>query len=156
MEYVKKSIDERALHKREYDTKVNERQMHTTEGKVDMSTTLAASLVDTQNSDTESKEEDTSSRSGNDAQADDADIRPIYMMKSQWMRMEAHCIALELKYHNQAVKSRQHGQFLKAKSNEAKVKHDIDVTETINIKLEHKVAKLLKENKTLKKHYKEL
>ncbi|GJS62392.1 hypothetical protein Tco_0657176 [Tanacetum coccineum] len=42
------------------------------------------------------------------------------------------------------------------KSNEAKVKHDIDVIETINIELEHKVAKLLKENETLKKHYKDL
>ncbi|GJV75401.1 hypothetical protein Tco_1506985 [Tanacetum coccineum] len=42
------------------------------------------------------------------------------------------------------------------KSNEAKFKHDIDVIETINIKLEHIVAKLLKENKTLKKHYKDL
>ncbi|GKA10103.1 hypothetical protein Tco_0689536 [Tanacetum coccineum] len=41
------------------------------------------------------------------------------------------------------------------KSNEAKVKHDIDVIETI-IELEHKVAKLLKENETLKKHYKDL
>ncbi|GJU45894.1 hypothetical protein Tco_1203160 [Tanacetum coccineum] len=42
MEYVKKSIDERALHKREHDSR------------------------------------DTSSRSGNDAHVDDADIRPIY------------------------------------------------------------------------------
>ncbi|GJW83162.1 hypothetical protein Tco_0156307 [Tanacetum coccineum] len=42
------------------------------------------------------------------------------------------------------------------KSNEAKVKHDIDVIETINIELKHKVAKLLKENKTMKRHYKEL
>ncbi|GJS43207.1 hypothetical protein Tco_0568250 [Tanacetum coccineum] len=41
-------------------------------------------------------------------------------------------------------------------SNEAKVKHDIDVIETINIELEHKVAKLLKENETLKRHYKEM
>ncbi|GJU42025.1 hypothetical protein Tco_1194982 [Tanacetum coccineum] len=47
IESVKKSIDERALHKRE-------------------------------NSGTELKEQDTSSRSGNDAHADDADIRPIY------------------------------------------------------------------------------
>ncbi|GKD87988.1 hypothetical protein Tco_1359142 [Tanacetum coccineum] len=46
MESVKKSIDERALHKRDIGT--------------------------------ESKEQDTSSRSGNDAHADDADIRPIY------------------------------------------------------------------------------
>nr|GEW25790.1 hypothetical protein [Tanacetum cinerariifolium] len=52
--------------------------------------------------------------------------------------------------------NRQHIQCLKEKSNEAKVKHDIDVIETINIELELKVAKLLKENKTLKKNYKEL
>ncbi|GKB85433.1 ribonuclease H-like domain-containing protein [Tanacetum coccineum] len=70
--------------------------------------------------------------------------------------MEAHCVNLELKYQNQALKGGQHGQFSKVKSNEAKVKNDIDVTETINIELEHKVAKLLKKNETLKKHYKEL
>ncbi|GJR17964.1 hypothetical protein Tco_0966491 [Tanacetum coccineum] len=70
--------------------------------------------------------------------------------------MEAHCVNLELKYQNQALKEGQHGQFLKVKSNEAKVKHDIDVIETINIELEHKVAKLLKENETLKRHYKEM
>ncbi|GJV67626.1 hypothetical protein Tco_1483135 [Tanacetum coccineum] len=40
----------------------------------------------------------------------------------------------------------QHGQILKEKSNEAKVKHDIDEIETINIELEHSVAKLLAEN----------
>nr|GFA29416.1 hypothetical protein [Tanacetum cinerariifolium] len=43
MESVKKSIDERALHKREYDNRVNERQMQTNEGKVDTSN---ASLVE--------------------------------------------------------------------------------------------------------------
>ncbi|GJT86429.1 hypothetical protein Tco_1068146 [Tanacetum coccineum] len=53
MEYVKKSIDERALHKREYDIWVNEIQMLTTEDKVDSSKALDARLVD-------------------------ADIRPIY------------------------------------------------------------------------------
>ncbi|GJU55611.1 hypothetical protein Tco_1229325 [Tanacetum coccineum] len=70
--------------------------------------------------------------------------------------MEAHCVNLELKYQNQALKEGQHGQFSKIKSNEAKIKHDIDVIETINIELEHKVAKLLKESDTLKRHYKEL
>ncbi|GJU85642.1 hypothetical protein Tco_1293188 [Tanacetum coccineum] len=70
--------------------------------------------------------------------------------------MEAHCINLELKYQNQALKEGKHGQFSKVKSKEAKIKHDIDVIETINIELEHKVAKLLKENETLKRHYKEL
>ncbi|GJZ27305.1 hypothetical protein Tco_0571558 [Tanacetum coccineum] len=224
MESVKKSIDERALHKREYDIWVNERQMQTTEDKVDSSKALDASLVDTESSGTALKEQDTSSRSGNDAHADDADIRPIYdeepmaevqttaeinifatgqqhteqpefnnegevdqnaeqchdtcplpanvndnqtteltnqslesenirlkktvaQFQKDFLRMEAHCVNLELKYQNQALKEGQHGQFLKVTSNEAKVKHDIDVIETINIELEHKLAKLLKENK---------
>ncbi|GJR59754.1 hypothetical protein Tco_1501916 [Tanacetum coccineum] len=233
MESVKKSIDKRALHKREYDSWVNERQMQTTEKKVDTSKALDASLVDTESSGIKSKEQDTSSRSGNDVHADDTDIRPIYdknpmaevqttveinvfatvqqhteqpefnnegevdqnaeqchdkcplpakltdnqitelsnqsleyeniclkktvtQFPKDFLRMEAHCVNLELKYQNQALKKGQHGQFSKVKSNEAKVKHDIDVIETINIKLEHKMAKLIKENETLKRHYKEL
>ncbi|GKA54121.1 hypothetical protein Tco_1276941 [Tanacetum coccineum] len=201
MKSVKKSIDERAQHKRD--------------------------------SGTESKEQDTSSRSGNVAHASDADIRPIYdeepmaevqttaeinvfatgqhhtkqpefnnegevdhnaeqchdtcplpvkltddqktklsyqtleskniclkkivaQFQKDFLRMEAHCFNLELKYQNQTLKEGQHGQFLKVKSNEAKVKHDIDVIESINIKFEHKMAKLLKENETLKRYYKEL
>ncbi|GKE31107.1 hypothetical protein Tco_1450429 [Tanacetum coccineum] len=78
MESMKKSIDERALHKREYDIWVNERQMQITKDKVDSSKALDASLVDIESSGTALKEQDTSSRSGNDAHADDADIRPIY------------------------------------------------------------------------------
>ncbi|GJT00397.1 hypothetical protein Tco_0821566 [Tanacetum coccineum] len=77
--------------------------------------------------------------------------------------MEAHCIALELKYQNQALKSGQHGQILNETSNKAKIKKEIEAFETINIELEHSVAKLLtenehlnKENETLKKHYKDL
>ncbi|GKB42281.1 hypothetical protein Tco_0887223 [Tanacetum coccineum] len=78
MEFVKKSIDERAHHKREYDSRVNDRQMQITEEKVDTSKALDDSLVDTESSGTISKEQDTNSRSRNDAHADDADIRPIY------------------------------------------------------------------------------
>ncbi|GJV86997.1 hypothetical protein Tco_1530935 [Tanacetum coccineum] len=78
MESVKKSIDERAKHKEEYDSWVNERQIQTTEDKVDTGKAVDASLVNTESIGTESKEQDTSSRSGNDAHADDADIRPIY------------------------------------------------------------------------------
>ncbi|GKD54671.1 hypothetical protein Tco_1288058, partial [Tanacetum coccineum] len=77
MESVKKSIDERAKHKQEYNSWVNERQMLTTEDKVDSSKALDASLVDTESSRTALKEQDTSSRLGNDAHVDDADIRPI-------------------------------------------------------------------------------
>nr|GEZ47861.1 hypothetical protein [Tanacetum cinerariifolium] len=43
-----------------------------------MSNTLDASLVDTESSETESKEQDTSSGSWNDAHADDTDIKPKY------------------------------------------------------------------------------
>ncbi|GJW69996.1 hypothetical protein Tco_0126913 [Tanacetum coccineum] len=78
MASFKKSIDERPLHKREYDTRVNEIHMQTTEGKVDTCKALDASLVDIESSRTKSKEQDTSSRLGNDAHADDAHIRPIY------------------------------------------------------------------------------
>ncbi|GKD06919.1 hypothetical protein Tco_1186604, partial [Tanacetum coccineum] len=78
MQSVKKSIDKRALYKREYDIWVNERQMQTTEDKVDSSKALDASLVDTKSIATALKEKDTSSRLGNDAHADDADIKPIY------------------------------------------------------------------------------
>nr|GEW69698.1 hypothetical protein [Tanacetum cinerariifolium] len=46
--------------------------------KVDMRKPLDDSLVNTNSSGTESTEQDTSSRSGNDAHADDVDIRPIY------------------------------------------------------------------------------
>nr|GEU46124.1 reverse transcriptase domain-containing protein [Tanacetum cinerariifolium] len=197
LESVKKLIDERVQLKREYDSWVNERQIRT-----------------------ESEEQDTSSRSGNDAHDDDADIRPIYdeepmaevqttaeidvfaigqqhteqpefnnegeavqnakefhdtcplpailtnnqipehsyqslesknsclkktvaQFQKDFSRLEAHYVNLELKYQNQVLNKGQQSQFLKEKSNEAKVKHDIDVIETINIKLEHKVAKLL-------------
>nr|GEW46536.1 integrase, catalytic region, zinc finger, CCHC-type, peptidase aspartic, catalytic [Tanacetum cinerariifolium] len=78
MESVKKSIDKQALQKREYDSTMTKRQMQTTEVKVDTSKVLDASLVDTESSGTESKEYDTSSRSRNDAHADNAYIKPIY------------------------------------------------------------------------------
>ncbi|GJS78361.1 hypothetical protein Tco_0728242 [Tanacetum coccineum] len=242
MDYVKKSIEKRALHKMEYDSRVNERLMQTTEEKVDSSKALDASLVIIESNGTESQEQDTSSRSGNDAHVDDADIRPIdneepmaevqttaddnvsatgqqhteqpesnnegevdqnaeqchdirplpakltdnmttklsdQLLESEnvclkktvaqfqkyFGKLEAHCINLELQLQmeNNVLKSGQQSQFLKEKGNEAKVKNDIDVIETINIELEHSVAKLLaeneqlhKENEHLKQTYKDL
>ncbi|GJS53915.1 hypothetical protein Tco_0627277 [Tanacetum coccineum] len=238
MESVKKSIGERAQHKMEYERRVNERQIQTTEEKTDTSNALDAldaSSVIIESNGTESKEQDTSSRSGNDAHVDDADIRPINneepmaevqttaeinifatgqqhteqpefnnegkvdqnaeqchdirplpakltddktielsdqslesenvclkkivaQFQKYFGKLEAHCINLELQLQmeNNVLKSGQQSQFLKEKGNEAKVKHDIDVIETINIELEHKVATLLKENETLKRHYKEM
>nr|GEZ63645.1 reverse transcriptase domain-containing protein [Tanacetum cinerariifolium] len=78
LESVKNSIAERAQLKREYDSWMNERQMQTTEEKVDTSKAMDASSVDTKSRRTESKEQDTISSSGNDAHDDGADIRPIY------------------------------------------------------------------------------
>ncbi|GJV28186.1 DNA helicase [Tanacetum coccineum] len=112
--------------------RVNERQMQTIEENNDTSKSLNASLVDTKSSGTESGEQDTSSRLGNDVDADDVDIKPVLSNLTSIMK---------------------ESQFLKEKSNEAKVKNDMDVIETINIELDYKVAKLLKDDETLKKHY---
>ncbi|GJR20267.1 hypothetical protein Tco_0968794 [Tanacetum coccineum] len=38
--------------------------------------------------------------------------KTVAQFQKDFSRMEAHCIALELKYHNQALKSGQHGQIL--------------------------------------------
>ncbi|GJY23252.1 hypothetical protein Tco_0396910 [Tanacetum coccineum] len=185
MEYVKKSIDNRALHKREYDSRVNERPIQTTEGKVDTSNALDASLVEIESRKQHTEQPEFNNEEEVDHNAEQChDMRPlptkltdnlitelshqslesknICLKKSvahfqkDFLRMEAHCIALELKYQNQVVKSEQQSQFLNEKSNESKVENDIDIIETINIELKHKMAKLLKENETLKKHYKEL
>ncbi|GJS34133.1 hypothetical protein Tco_0532515 [Tanacetum coccineum] len=172
IESVKKSIDKRALHKREYDSWVNERQMQTTEEKVDRSKALVASLVDTESREVDQNAEQchntcpllakltdnqTTELSNQSLKSENIRLKKtVAQFQKDFLRMEAHCVNLELKYQNQALKEGQHGQFSKVKSIEAKVKHDIDVIETINIELEHKVAKLLKENETLKRHYKEL
>ncbi|GKB84783.1 hypothetical protein Tco_0957055 [Tanacetum coccineum] len=62
--------------------------MQTTEDKFDSSKALDASLVDTESSGTALKEQDTSSRFGNDAHADDVDIRPYLCEKCEGLRKE--------------------------------------------------------------------
>ncbi|GKF30708.1 hypothetical protein Tco_0100506, partial [Tanacetum coccineum] len=57
MEYVKTSIDERALHKREHDRRVNDRQTQTTTEKVDTSKELDASSVIIESNGTESQKQ---------------------------------------------------------------------------------------------------
>ncbi|GJU23043.1 hypothetical protein Tco_1156385, partial [Tanacetum coccineum] len=74
MESVKKSIDARAQHKREYDRRVNDRAIQSKEGKVDSSKALDAGLVITKSNLTESERYVSSSRSGNDTHVEDADI----------------------------------------------------------------------------------
>ncbi|GKD80711.1 hypothetical protein Tco_1347550 [Tanacetum coccineum] len=102
--------------------------------------TLDVDLVITESSGTKSKVQDDCSRQGNDTNADDADIRPIYDEEPM----------------AEVGLTRQHGQILNEASNKAKIKKEIDVLKTMNIELEHSVAKLLKENETLKKHYKDM
>ncbi|GJR64744.1 hypothetical protein Tco_0010809 [Tanacetum coccineum] len=253
MESVKKSIDERAQHKRENNRRVNDRVMQSKEGKVDSSKALDVNLVVTESSGIESR---------NDANTEDAVIRPvndqeplakvqltaqhnilaneeqhyvqsepsyythvlekvdsnttpdstnmyhiggeidqnakkcqvscplldpsfdnmttefsnqslesknislkktIAQLQKDFSRMEAHCVNMELKYENQALKDGQHGQILDETSNKAKFKKEIEILETINIELEHNVAKLFvenvklhKENEHLKQTYKDL
>ncbi|GJX19909.1 hypothetical protein Tco_0222586 [Tanacetum coccineum] len=262
MESVKKSIDARAHHKREYDRRVNDRVMQSKQGKVDSSKALDAGLVITKSNVTESERHVSSSRSGNDTHVEDADINsvndkepmakvqltaqhnvisnvqqhsvqsePIYdthllekvdsnttpnstnmchmggeidqnaekcqvscplldpsfdnmttefsnqslesenislkktvaQFQKVFSRMEAHCVNMELKYQNQALKDGQHGQILNEISNKVKINKEIEVLETINIELEQSVAKLLaeneklhKENEHLKQTYKDL
>ncbi|GKE29889.1 hypothetical protein Tco_1445273 [Tanacetum coccineum] len=230
---VKKSVAERTRHQRQYDRRVNKRQMQTQESKIDTGKPVDADLVVTKSSGTESEVQDESSRSGNDTDTNDADIRPIYdeqpmaevqltvecnifaigqqhteqpeiinegrvdqyteqcqvkspmldssfdnqttkyskqllesenillkkivaQFQKDFSRMEAHCIALELKYQNQALKSGQHCQILKKTSKKAKIKKEIEAFETINIELEHSVAKSLTENEHLKRKNKDL
>ncbi|GJV73234.1 hypothetical protein Tco_1493229 [Tanacetum coccineum] len=181
----KKSMAERTRHQRQYERRVNKRQMQTQESKIHTGKALDNGLVVMESNGTESEVQDDSSRSGNDTDADDADIKPIYNeepMAEVQLTVECNifaigqqhteqpkiivegrvdqdgstCIALELKYQNQALKLGQHGQILNETSNKAKIEKEIDVLETMNIELEHSVAKLHKENETLKQHYKDL
>nr|GEV19838.1 uncharacterized mitochondrial protein AtMg00810-like [Tanacetum cinerariifolium] len=77
MESVKRSIDERALHKREYDIRVTERLMQSKEGKVDSSTALNVGLIVTESNGTQSERHVSNNRSRNDTHIDDADINSV-------------------------------------------------------------------------------
>ncbi|GKB53248.1 hypothetical protein Tco_0904001 [Tanacetum coccineum] len=135
MSNVKKSVAKRPRHKRLYDRRVNKRQMPKQDSKVELGKTLDAGLVVTESSGTESGKQDTRSMSGNDADVDNADIKPVYDKEPM----------VEV----QLTAEWQHGQFSKVKSNEANIKRDIDEIKTINIELEHSVAKLLAQNEHL-------
>ncbi|GJT80282.1 hypothetical protein Tco_1054624 [Tanacetum coccineum] len=78
MSNVKKSVAERTRHQRQYDRRVNKRQLQTQESKIDMGKAVDNGLVVMESNGIESTVQDDSSRSGNDTDTDDADIRPIY------------------------------------------------------------------------------
>ncbi|GKE71557.1 hypothetical protein Tco_1529629 [Tanacetum coccineum] len=52
--------------------------------------------------------------------------KTVAQFQKDFSRMKAYCIALELKYHNQALKSGQHGHILNETSNKSKIKKEID------------------------------
>ncbi|GKE19125.1 hypothetical protein Tco_1426702 [Tanacetum coccineum] len=75
---VKKSVAEITCHQRQYDRRVNKRKLQTQESKIDTGKVVDVDLVVIESSGTESEVQDDNSRLGNDTDADDAEIRPIY------------------------------------------------------------------------------
>ncbi|GJR60791.1 hypothetical protein Tco_1502953 [Tanacetum coccineum] len=139
---------------RQYERRVNKRQMQTQESKIDTGKALDADLVDTESIRTDSKVQDDSSRSGNDTDADDADIRPIYdeePMAEVQLTAECNIFAIGQQHTEQPeiIVEGQHGQILNETSNKAKIEKEIDVLETMNIELEHSVATLHKNRQQL-------
>ncbi|GJR13805.1 hypothetical protein Tco_0796457 [Tanacetum coccineum] len=165
---VKKSVAERTCHQRHYNRRVNKRQMQTQESKIDTGKVIDADLVVIDSSRTESEVQDDNNRLGNDTDANDADIRPIYdeePMAELQLTTECNIFAIGQQHTEQPeiFNKGQHGQILIETSNKAKIKKEIDTYLILNIKLEHSVAKLLtenehlnKENETVKNHYKDL
>ncbi|GKC83019.1 hypothetical protein Tco_1138736 [Tanacetum coccineum] len=78
MSNVKKSVAERTRHQRQHDRRVNKRHLQTKESKIDSGKAVVNGLVVMESNGTELEVQDDSNRSGNDTDADDADIRPIY------------------------------------------------------------------------------
>ncbi|GKB45485.1 hypothetical protein Tco_0896238, partial [Tanacetum coccineum] len=167
MENVKKFVAERTCHQRQYERRVNKRQMQTHEGKVDSSKAFDASLVVTECSGTKIRYDDNKSKlqiqqkkesfqSNKPCKNQDSpEFREFFKINELKAQLQAKNLTINnLKKQIKKVHE---------KSYEAKDKHDIDVLETINIELESSVAKLLaeneklnKENEHLKQTYKEL
>ncbi|GJX86116.1 hypothetical protein Tco_0336890 [Tanacetum coccineum] len=165
---------------------VNKRLIQTQESKVDSGKALNVDSVVIESSGTESEKHDTSSISRNDTHAEDVDIKlvndkePMAEKKDTSFQsnkpsknqdapefhdfFEINDLKAQLQAKTTLICNLKNQiKSVKEASNEAKVKNDIDVIETINIELEHSVAKLLaaneqlhKENEHLKQTYKEL
>ncbi|GJT10098.1 hypothetical protein Tco_0857140 [Tanacetum coccineum] len=75
---VKKHVAERTRHQRQYDRRVNKRQLQTQESKIDPGKAENNGLVVMESNGTESEVQGDSNMSGNDTDVDDTDIRPIY------------------------------------------------------------------------------
>ncbi|GJY33721.1 hypothetical protein Tco_0418190 [Tanacetum coccineum] len=149
MNNVKKSVAERTRHQRQYDRRFQPiydeelmaevqltaecnifatGQQHTeqpkiiNEGRVDQYTKKCQVKGPVLDSSVDNKTTEFSNQS--------LGFENIFLKKDRspfqkfFSKMEAHCIALELKYQNQALKSRQHGQILNETSNKVKMKKE--------------------------------
>nr|GEV97112.1 hypothetical protein [Tanacetum cinerariifolium] len=85
MESIKKSIDERAQDKQEYDSRVNERQIQIIEEKVDTSNALDASWL-TQKAVGQNQESKIQAADHGIMHMPIMQISDQYIMKSQWLR----------------------------------------------------------------------
>nr|GEX20200.1 retrovirus-related Pol polyprotein from transposon TNT 1-94 [Tanacetum cinerariifolium] len=145
--------------------------MQTTEKNVVTSKALDASLVNTKSSGTISRKNDTSSSSGNDVDADDADIKPVYdeepmaeyFLEYTQLEIREFCDTLiqHMEYvkkliDKRALHQREYDnmvderkmQTIEGKDTSSSPGNDVDaddaVIETINIELEHKVTNTAK------------
>ncbi|GJT17425.1 hypothetical protein Tco_0876131 [Tanacetum coccineum] len=95
---------------------------------------------------TDSTVQEDNNRSGMIQDANDADIRPIYdeeqMAEVKLLLIEYLCYRQQQTEQPEIINEGQHGQILNETSNKAKIEKEIDVIETMNIKLELSVAKL--------------
>ncbi|GJU78627.1 hypothetical protein Tco_1275697 [Tanacetum coccineum] len=141
MDYVKKSIEKRALHKMEHDSRVNERLMQTTEEKTDTSNALDAldatilsnppnSLMKERCQNAEQcheicplpaklTDDKTTELSNQSLESENVCLKKtVAQCQQDFAKLEAHCINLELQMQNNVLKSGQQSQFLKEKRHE--------------------------------------
>ncbi|GJU69469.1 hypothetical protein Tco_1255728 [Tanacetum coccineum] len=154
MESVKKSIDERAQLKRQYDRRVNKRLMQMQESKVVSSKALDANTnIRPINDQVPFAEIHLTAQhnvlTNEQLHTDQSDQSyDTYLLCWKWINdLKAQLQAkttLICNLKNQ-IKS------VKEASNEARLKKEINVLETINIELESSMAKLLAENEKLNK-----
>ncbi|GJX19497.1 retrovirus-related pol polyprotein from transposon TNT 1-94 [Tanacetum coccineum] len=110
MEYVMKSIDERAQHKREGG------EIDQYAEKCQVSCPLLDPAFDNM----------TTEFSNQSLESKNIFLKnTVAQLQKDFSRMEAHCINMELKYQNQALKDGQHGQILNEISNKAKLKRKL-------------------------------
>ncbi|GKC04035.1 hypothetical protein Tco_0995645 [Tanacetum coccineum] len=153
---VKKFVAKRTRHQRQYDRRVNKRQMQTQESKIDTGKAVGVDL--------HAEQPEIINEGRVDQYPEQCQVKsPMLDSSPDNQTTEYSKQSLESKI---ILLKKTVAQFQKDFSRmeaHSKIKKEIEAFETINIELEHSVAKLLtenehlnKENETLKKHYKDL